>query len=392
MLSQKVRNNASISYFFLGWLFLLAKNNPNFADPFIKQHAKIATKGHAIFFVTYFFYTHFLSSFFSYSIPVIQITIDHGIQIAFFVILTLFIIRGVYAGQKGEYTENAKDGIGLFSMQGCTFQFPGASEAQRILLLLSYIPFVGMIATKRFPNIVTTTGARASSIFGFFYLVSFTNGGFDSLSMILLFLGILIIVFLAARFFTTDSYTIPRFFERIPGMDSIYEIIRSVPPYLMDIGRMIFGKRDSVSFAYHIKNMQEKDRNLQISLQEYFTDETLPFQAFWIFIPFCNLVFLPKLFTSRATRYVLAIGQGLVITLLFIIIGLLFSFTSPFELFLLFPMFYGIASLESNVFIRIPLVYEIYAILNTLTFGLLKNTKRIQVAQKQDTMVRFTVE
>lgn len=210
--------------------------------------------------------------------------------------------------------------------------------------------------------------------------------------MILLFLGILIIVFLAARFFTTDSYTIPRFFERIPGMDSIYEIIRSVPPYLMDIGRMIFGKRDSVSFAYHIKNMQEKDRNLQISLQEYFTDETLPFQAFWIFIPFCNLVFLPKLFTSRATRYVLAIGQGLVITLLFIIIGLLFSFTSPFELFLLFPMFYGIASLESNVFIRIPLVYEIYAILNTLTFGLLKNTKRIQVAQKQDTMVRFTVE
>lgn len=165
MLSQKVRNNASISYFFLGWLFLLAKNNPNFADPFIKQHAKIATKGHAIFFVTYFFYTHFLSSFFSYSIPVIQITIDHGIQIAFFVILTLFIIRGVYAGQKGEYTENAKDGIGLFSMQGCTFQFPGASEAQRILLLLSYIPFVGMIAAKRFPNIVTTTGARASSIF-----------------------------------------------------------------------------------------------------------------------------------------------------------------------------------------------------------------------------------
>lgn len=210
--------------------------------------------------------------------------------------------------------------------------------------------------------------------------------------MILLFLGILIIVFLAARFFTTDNYTIPRFFERIPGMDSIYETIRSVPPYLIDIGRIIFGKRDSVSFSHHMKHTQEKDKNLQTSLQEYFTDETLPFQAFWIFIPFCNLVFLPKLFTSRTTRYVLAIGQGLVITLLFIIIGLFFSFTSPFELFLLFPIFYGIASLESNVFIRIPLVYEIYAILNTLTFGLLKNTKRIQAVQKQDTMVKFTME
>ncbi len=210
--------------------------------------------------------------------------------------------------------------------------------------------------------------------------------------MILLFLGIFMIVFLAARFFTTDNHTVPYFFERIPGMESVYETVRSIPPYLMDIGRMIFGKKDSVSFANHLKNTQEKDRNLQISLQGYFTDEKLPFQPFWIFIPFCNLIFLPKLFMNRATRYVLAIGQGLVITLLAVCIGFLFDFTSPLELFLFFPVFYGIASLESNVFIRIPLVYEIYAILNTLTFGLLKNTKRLQAVQKQDTMVRFTME
>lgn len=117
MLSQKVRNNASISYFFLGWLFLLAKNNPNFADPFIKQHAKIATKGHILFFVVYFFYSQFLSSFLSYSIPVIQITVDHGIQIAFFIILTLFIVRGVYAGQKSESEGNTENSNGLFSVQ-----------------------------------------------------------------------------------------------------------------------------------------------------------------------------------------------------------------------------------------------------------------------------------
>lgn len=93
MLSQKVRNNASISYFFLGWLFLLAKNNPNFSDPFIRQHAKIATKGHVLFFTVYFFYSHFLSGFLSYSIPVIQTTTDHIIDITFFVILTFFVIQ-----------------------------------------------------------------------------------------------------------------------------------------------------------------------------------------------------------------------------------------------------------------------------------------------------------
>lgn len=122
-ISQKVRNNASISYFFLGWLFLLAKNNPNFADPFIRQHAKIATKGHILFFIAYFFYSHFLSGFFSYSIPVIQITVDHGIDIAFFVILTLFIIRGVYKGQKNESVEEIADDSGFLSLDGRNFQF-----------------------------------------------------------------------------------------------------------------------------------------------------------------------------------------------------------------------------------------------------------------------------
>lgn len=165
MISQKVRNNASISYFFLGWLFLLAKKNPNFSDPFIKQHAKIATKGHALFFIAYFFYSHFLSSFFSYSIPVIQITIDHGIDIAFFAILTLFIIRGAYKGQYNATALDTEINNGLFSLQGRTFQFTGASEAQRIILLLSHIPFIGMMVAKRYPNIVTTTGARISSIF-----------------------------------------------------------------------------------------------------------------------------------------------------------------------------------------------------------------------------------
>ena len=392
MISQKIRNNASISYFFLGWLFLLAKNNPNFADPFIRQHAKTATKGHLLFFVVYFFYAHFLSGFFSYSIPVIQITIDHSIDIALFALLTLFVIHGAHNGQKGSSNEDTATTSRLFSSEGRSFGFAGASEAQRIILLLSHIPFVSMIVAKRYPNIVTTTGARVSSIFWAIYIAAFVTGWFDSLSMILLFIGILMLVFLAARFFLNDSYTVPVVFERIPGIESIYAIWRSIPPYVADVSRMIFGKKDSLSFGNHLRNTQEKDVSFRASLQGYFTDETLPFKPFWIFIPFCNLVFLPKLFISRNTRYVLAIGQGLVITLLWIAIGVIYSFTSSLALVLIFPAFYGIASLESDVFIKIPVIYEIYAVLNTFTFGLLKNTKRIQTAQKQETNVSYKME
>jgi len=155
---------------------------------------------------------------------------------------------------------------------------------------------------------------------------------------------------------------------------------------------MIFGKETNVSFMERLINTQEKDQNFETPLRTYFTDANLPFKSFWIFIPFVNLVFLPKLFMSRTTRYVLAIGQGLIITLVAILIGVFFSFTSPLELFLLFPICYGIYTLETDVFTRIPVIYEIYALLNMLTFGLLKNTKRIQSIQKQDTQVSFKME
>lgn len=393
MISRKIRINALISYFFLGWIFLLAKNNPNFTDPFIKKHAKIATQGHIIFLVSYSLYSYFFGNFFSYSIPVIQITLTHVIDILFFAALILFIIWGVYRGYKDDNPlENTTNTPLSFFLNGHTFQFSGATEAERVIFLVSYIPFLGMIITKKYPNIVTTTGARVSSIFWFIYLVSFVNNGFDSLSMILLFIGILSFVFLAARFFMSNTYIIPNFFNYIPDIDSIYRIIRSIPSYIKEVSSMIFGKNTTLSFVDNIKNVKNKDTILQESLQEYFTDKTLLFQSFWIFIPFFNLIFLPKLFTCRTTQYVLAIWQGLVITLLAIIIGLLFSFTSPLELFLLFPIFYGIASIETNVFVRIPLLYEIYAIINTLTFGLLKNTKRIQTIQKQDTTVSFKME
>jgi hypothetical protein len=47
-MDQKIKTNAFISYFFLGFLFLLAKNNPNFSDPFVRSHAKAATMLHTI--------------------------------------------------------------------------------------------------------------------------------------------------------------------------------------------------------------------------------------------------------------------------------------------------------------------------------------------------------
>jgi len=89
-----------------------------------------------------------------------------------------------------------------------------------------------MIVSKKYPNTITTTGVRASSIFGLLYLIAFTSRGFDSLSMILLFIGIILIIFLATRFFIYDNYLVYSYLEKIPGIKSIYQVIRTIPVYL----------------------------------------------------------------------------------------------------------------------------------------------------------------
>lgn len=106
MLSQKTRNNATIGYFFLGWMLLLAKKNPDFSDSFIQNHAKNATKGHGLFLVSYVIYSYFLSQFFFHNIPIVNLSIDRLIRVGFFVALTFFILYGIYNSQKeGEVKE-----------------------------------------------------------------------------------------------------------------------------------------------------------------------------------------------------------------------------------------------------------------------------------------------
>jgi hypothetical protein len=43
-ISQQDRINAAAAYMLLGWIFLLAKNNPIYQHPYVVQHSKKASK------------------------------------------------------------------------------------------------------------------------------------------------------------------------------------------------------------------------------------------------------------------------------------------------------------------------------------------------------------
>lgn len=175
-------------------------------------------------------------------------------------------------------------------------------------------------------------------------------------------------------------------------MDGSYRLFRTLPRYIYDIFLMVFGKKESIDLQGLLDKTAESDRKYVDFMTEYFTDDSLPIPPYWIFVPFFNIFFLPRMFINRKSKYAVALGQGMVITLLSVLIGFISKdFSSPYELFLLFPIFYGIASVQSDPFTKIPIVYEFYVIINTLTFGLLRNTKKIREVQQKETSVRLKV-
>lgn len=89
-----------------------------------------------------------------------------------------------------------------------------------------------MIIAGKYPSRITIIGSKISSIFGFIYILAFARGGFDSLCMILLFIGIIVILFIATQLFIYETYFVYNILEKIPTTKDIYIILRSIPRYL----------------------------------------------------------------------------------------------------------------------------------------------------------------
>ncbi len=92
-LSSQVRTNALSSYFFLGFLYLFAYNNPNFSHAFVRAHAWAATRIHMALLGFMIVYNFLLSRLLNYPIPVIQIPVSRVAVSAGFIYILFLLFR-----------------------------------------------------------------------------------------------------------------------------------------------------------------------------------------------------------------------------------------------------------------------------------------------------------
>ena len=392
-LDRKTRTNAMISYFFLGWIFLLARKNPDFSHPFIRSHAKKATRTHIVLLGGFVLYSLYLAKYVpAFTIPVLpSITLDKIISVIFFVALAFAIVRGAYLAHRGMGSDEYRNSSlrEAFARENITLS--EASETDKMVFLSSYLPLIGIITASRHPNPITRAGAKISSIWLFVTLLLGALGNYSEISWIVLFLYILYVTFVGVSLFVHD--VVPGFaaIEAIPSITEVHTYFRACFPYIGRLFAIIFGKNDELSFKNIIKTIEEKDRTHRELARAHFTDAALPLPKILIFVPVINLLFLPQIFIRKNSAYILAILQGIIITIGLGAIWFFVDFSSLWQTFFLFAIFLGIANLDDDPFYKIPLVYEAYTVFDFLTFGISGKIGKLKEKHKESSSVSFKI-
>lgn len=377
-MDHKICTNAAISYAPVLWeLFLLAHNNPNFNNYFIRNHAKNATKIHFSFLAIISIYKYFIEGFLYIYIPIINISIHEIIQTSIFFIFTFLLIRWAYKAHKWIEVEEIKIKRDYLKLETETLD-KDLSEAQKMIYIASYIPFIWLIIAAKHNSPINRFWAKISWIFSIIMVFFIIFNHPELLGMAML-LYIWLAVTAWVMMFLHQKIIFSSFLEVVPDLETSYALIRAWSIYFIESIKVIFGKKEEISFQLIYDKILEKDEKFYNLANTHLTSTSIAFSNKLIYIPWINLIFLPKYFLDRKSKYTLAIIQWIIITIILaLIIYLEWNIYSPYATILIFPIFLGIANIDSNPFYKIPIIYEIYIIFDYLSFWMFSKMKFIK--------------
>ncbi len=389
-ISQQVKTNAIIWYFFLWWIFLFARSNPNFEHSFIRKHAKKATKIHFISLITYIIYSIFISKHLYYIIPIILISINQIINLIFFAILTLFILNWAYRAYKWEEPSNILINETKIIKQEVQDSW-NMDETQKIIHLSTYLPFIWLISANRNQSKINKYWVKVWWILTFFILFYYVFNWFDSIVTLLIFIYILIFVFSWVNLVINKKVIINNFIDKLPDLTLLYLYIKTWIYYFFDFLKILFWKKEDLDFKNKLNLIIEKENKMNETIKQYFTDDKIFPSKYLIYVPIINLIFIFKPILNKKSKYFLAIIEWIIISIILVLIWYFYWFYSNLQLCLLFPIFLWLANVDSNPFYKIPIIYEIYFIIDKVTFGLFSKIKFLKEKSKEVNNISFKV-
>lgn len=170
--NEQSRINATISYCFLGPIFLIAKTGTPLADPYVRSHAKKSSLIILIAIVVYTLY-HFVLKPFT-NITILGFYLQSVLTTTIVTVSIFFLLRGAYHAYHGKTGDENEDSNFIRK----TFETNNSesilvdSEELKIRILASLLPFFGIFITKKYNHPLIQTGKKIGSLLTFCVILS----------------------------------------------------------------------------------------------------------------------------------------------------------------------------------------------------------------------------
>lgn len=358
MLDITTRINALIAYLFLGPLLLLAKNGTPLAEPYVRWHAKksslIILSGIGAFIVYRFLKDYLTLSIFWFSLSSILLTIIVTVTLA-------ILINWAYRAFKGISAEEST--WKSFHMPENTIQQWNYTEEDKIRIVASFIPFIGINIANKYPKQETIIGRKIGSLFTILLLTSilFLNGSTTTLALIITIIYIGLIATTTVYIFGYSRFLNFIFYSRIPTFLELDASIKAGIITIFDFFQIAFGGEKKSGYQEQYNIYLVKNKEVKLSTVEYFAPT-------WIFaIPVVNLVTIPSLWQIKYREYTPLIIQWLLLSIFTCLIVYFYGKSSQMWIFLLFPIITIFIESKNNLLVRAPFtsiavdIYNIYA-------------------------------
>lgn len=381
-IDQKVVNNAISAYFWLWTIMLFNRDNPLIHNDFVRGHSKTAALLHlwVIFIFIFFDIFSFLwnHSIFWVSIQHILITIS-----------LLAIFAGLAFWAKKAYSRE-EFSIMDFRILTKTENILKVNkntvhrEQDKTSIILSYIPFAWYLLYPKFAKYATIRSVNKINLYSSLIILLFFTSGREDTAWLLLLLYIIFVVFSAFKLYIQDEISVLNL-ENVWSFEELYIRLKAFILYIYN-----YSKRDHRYREYELYLKIEKAavvKQNKLMLKSLLPKKSLPFPKWILYVPFINLVWLFFLDSKYKTHII----NGMCVNVLLIVIWLITWFNSAYSVFILFPIFYGIAY-HRKIDYRFPAIYDIAKVEMLAWWKAKQAAKRINELRKEEKEVVLTVK
>lgn len=380
--NSKIIWNAVSAYFmiFVSGMFLFNKQNPLLNNSFVKKHTKSALIIHLGFLLSYLI---FISYGIGSNISIWSFALNYIIASSLCIFFLWMMLFAISKASKGEIfaiweiirVAKVKKMIDVENNQ------TNWNEREKLDILLSYIPFVSfyIAATKQKENLFILHASRGT-LFITVILILLYNFHHTNIVIFLILLYLIYVVFIWLNIFTTWNIFQIRY-ANVFSPEYKFEYTQALSRYLKNYIRW----NDLQKMSHYQEEIRkENDRSLMIENDRILSLPDLKLPKSAIYIPILNLGYL----FLKENKYSTHIRNGLVISVLFIIIFFLLKFTTlnyGFLYLFWIVALYWIGYIHTQPVYKMPYIYIFYTLFQKI-FGKTKEANAKYNVEKNITL------